>query len=143
MSQLIRILLRFVAISFGFTAACLTAAIVFAFLSDFIRPDDFETYNNIELGISLAIMLTGISTKFAQIAFIPAFIAIIIFEIKAIRDWIVYLLSAAAISIMALLTFESEFTDYGKVAIYAVSAMAGGFLYWLFVGQRAGKWRNS
>lgn len=141
MSQLIKIFLRFVTVSFGFTAACLSAAIVFAFLSGFIKPDDFETYNNFELGISLTIMLTGLSAKFAQIAFIPAFFAIIIFEIKAIQDWIVYLISAAVISMIAIFTFEPEFFEFNRAAIYAASAMAGGFIYWLFVGQRAGKWR--
>lgn len=142
MSQLIRIFLRFVAISFGFAVGCLTTAIVFAFLSGFIRPDDFDTYNNIELGISLTIMLTGLSAKFAQIAFIPAFITIIVFEIKAIQDWIVYLVSAAVISIIALVALEPELINLNKSAIYAASAMTGGFIYWLFVGQRAGKWQR-
>lgn len=142
MSQLIRIFLRFVAISLGFAIGCLTSALVFAFLSGFIRPDDFETYNNAELGISLTIMLIGLSAKFAQIAFIPAFIAIVIFEIKIIQDWIVYLISAAAICIAALFAFAPEFVELNKVAIYTASSMAGGFIYWLFVGQRAGTWQK-
>lgn len=142
MSQLIRIFVRFVAVSLGFTAGCLSTAIVFAFLSGLIRLDDFETYDSIELGISLTIMLTGLTAKFAQIAFMPAFIAIIIFEIKAVRDWIIYLISAAVISIAALYAFDPELIDLSNAAIYAASAMAGGFIYWLFVGQRAGKWRD-
>lgn len=142
MSQLFRIFIRLVTISFGFAAGCLTAALAFAFLSGFIRLDDFETYNNVEMGITLTIMLTGLSAKFAQIAFIPAFIAIIVFEIKAIQDWIVYLVLAAAISIIAVLAFDPGLADLSKVAIYIASAMAGGFIYWLFVGQRAGKWQN-
>lgn len=140
MSQLFRIFIRFVTISFGFAAGCLTAALAFAFLSGFIRLDDFEIYN--DLGISLTIILMGLSAKFAQIAFIPAFIAIIVFEIKAIQDWIVYLVSAAAISIIAILAFNPGLVDLSKAAIYTASAMAGGFIYWLFVGQRAGKWQN-
>ncbi|WP_162653293.1 hypothetical protein [Lentilitoribacter sp. Alg239-R112] len=142
MSQLIRIFLRFVTITFGFTAACIAAATVYAFLSGLIRQDDFETYGSVELGISLTIMLTGLSAKFAQIAFTPAFIVILIFEIKAIRDWIVYLVSAAIISIVALFAFETEIIDFNRAAIYTVSAIIGGFIYWLFVGQRAGKWRD-
>ena len=84
-------------------------------------------------------MLTGLSAKFAQIAFIPAFIAIMVFEIKAIQDWIVYLISAATISIIALFAFGSGQLDFNRVAIYTASAMTGGFIYWLFVGHRAGK----
>lgn len=126
----------------GFAAGCLSTAIVYALLSGLIRLDDFETYNNIELGTWHVIMLTGLTAKFAQVAFTPAFIAIIIFEIKAIRDWIIYLITAAVISIAALYAFDPELIDLSNAAIYAASAMAGGFIYWLFVGQRAGKWRG-
>lgn len=142
MTQLVHLILRFMGIVFGYFVACLTAAGIFAFLSGLITFQDFEIYNDFEVYLALIFSVTALTFQFASIAWIPAFIIILIFEIKSIKDWLYYLSAAGLIAISVLFSPFATTPAQDQALAYIVSAMGGGFIYWLFVGARAGKWRR-
>lgn len=142
MTQILGLIIRFLGISIGFFFACLVAALVYAFISGLITVGDFDTYNDVEVMIALLLNLVVLTTSFAQLAFVPAFICIIIFEIKRVRDWLYYIVASALIALAVLFFPQSPDGSASDALLYIASAMVGGFIYWLFVGQRAGNWQR-
>ncbi len=142
MTQLVHLILRFMGIVFGYFVACLTAAGIYAFLSGLITFQDFETYNDFEVYLALVFSVSALTFQFANIAWIPAFIIILIFELKSIKDWLYYLSASGLIAISILFSPFATPAAEDQALAYIVSAMGGGFIYWLFVGARAGKWRT-
>lgn len=128
-------------IVFGYFIACVTAALIFAFLSGLIILQDFETYNDFEVYLALVLTVGTLTFQFANLAWIPAFIVILVFELRSIKDWLYYLVTAGLITIAILFSPFASVSTQNDALAYVVSAMAGGFIYWLLVGGRAGSWR--
>lgn len=141
MTQLVRLIVRFMGIVFGYFIACVTAALIFAFLSGLIILQDFETYNDFEVYLALVLTVGTLTFQFANLAWIPAFIVILVFELRSIKDWLYYLVTAGLITIAILFSPFASVSTQNDALAYVVSAMAGGFIYWLLVGGRAGSWR--
>lgn len=141
MTQLVRLIIRFMGIVFGYFIACVTAALIFAFLSGLIILQDFETYNDFEVYLALVLTVGTLTFQFANLAWIPAFIVILVFELRSIKDWLYYLVTAGLITIAILFSPFASVSTQNDALAYVVSAMAGGFIYWLLVGGRAGSWR--
>lgn len=141
MTQLLRLILRFMGIVFGYFIACITAALIFAFLSGLITLQDFEIYHDFEVYLALMLTVGTLTFQFANLAWIPAFIVILIFELKSIKDWLYYLVTASLMTIAILFSPFAHITAQNDALAYIVSAMAGGYIYWLLVGGRAGNWQ--
>lgn len=141
MTQLVRLIIRFMGIVFGYFIACVTAALIFAFLSGLIILQDFETYNDFEVYLALVLTVGTLTFQFANLAWIPTFIVILVFELRSIKDWLYYLVTAGLITIAILFSPFASVSTQNDALAYVVSAMAGGFIYWLLVGGRAGSWR--
>jgi hypothetical protein len=142
MTQLLRLVFRFFSITVAFFLACVTAALVYAFLSGLIKMQDFAIYSEVETYLALSLNVAILSTEFAQISFVPAYLCIIAFEIKQVRDWLIYLMTGGAISLLAPFIQSNPEFILPKTAYLVASAMAGGLIYWLFCGQRAGHWHR-
>lgn len=142
MTLLLRLILRTFAIAIGFYFACLCASLTYTFLSGLVRFDDFATYGNLDTSIALMLSTIGLGSQFASIAFFPALVFIAFAELKNISDWLIYTLVSGAIAFLAPFAFFDQGFDFSASLLYVVSAMLGGLIYWLFVGQRAGNWRN-
>lgn len=142
MTQLIKLVFRFFSITMSFFLACVTAALVYAFLSGLIKLQDFAIYGEVDTYFALSLNVAILSTEFAQVSFVPAFLCIIAFEIKQIRDWLIYLITGGAISLFAPFIQSNPEFILPKTAYLVASAMAGGLIYWLFCGQGAGHWHR-
>ena len=141
MTQLVRLIIRFMGIVFGYFIACIAAALIFAFLSGLITTQDFEIYHDFEVYLTLILTVGALTFQFANMAWIPAFILIIVFELRSIKDWLYYLVASALITIAILFSPFAAISAQNDALAYIVSAMAGGFIYWILVGGRAGNWR--
>lgn len=142
MSHILSILLRVIVMVIGFLFACIVAASCFLFLAGLFKSTDFTNYGVSETWFLLVISIAGYTAHFANAALVPAGLFIIYAEITSIRDWLKYVLAAALSAIIMIVGFSTTEMDLKRASIYVVVSMIGGYAYWLFVGQRAGKWRE-
>jgi hypothetical protein len=85
------------------------------------------------------------------VAFVPALVLIAIAETFDIRSIFYYTLAGAAIGLFAYygsnisVALENT-TDLPPVSfglqLVAAAGIIGGFVYWLFAGRNAGRWKN-
>jgi hypothetical protein len=82
------------------------------------------------------------------IGFLPVLLVIVITEGLALRSIVVYGVIGAALALAAAYGFD--FAGYvgppGSDAarereVFAAAGIAGGLVYWLFAGRRAGVWK--
>lgn len=150
MSDILRLLVRMFAITFGFFIGCLAAGLAYAFLARLIRPEDFGRFSELELTVTLAIGVLGVASLFARAALLPAFIIIAIFEFWRRRDWLSHALAGGAIALaaagMPLATGTDPATSIEPVQLIAIDVacgIIGASIYWLFAGRNAGRWLPS
>jgi hypothetical protein len=142
MAVLVRIMMAFVA----YILACVAASIIFTIGT--LTPEWDELAS---LGMPTLVLwaTVGISaTVIATMAFMPALLLIALAEGFAWRSSILY---AALGGVLALaLSYGLDFAGYvgdpgGPLVhgreVMAASGIAGGFVYWLFAGRRAGSWK--
>jgi hypothetical protein len=147
MDSLLRLLLRFIVVPFGYLAAVLAGACVILFgswqfgaalLSE--NPDKFSygVFGTVLAGPILFVML-------AAIMWLPGAIGILISEAFAIRSWIFHALNGAASAWLGWQMFTMF--DKGNAAplneprFVIAAGLAGGFAYWAVAGWNAGFWK--
>lgn len=134
----------------GYWLACIAASLVLAlgtfgpqwgmfFASFGLRPPEQSAAEWIVVGIgALVISIVG---------FLPALLAIVIAEGFALRSVIVYGVIGGALALA--LAFGLDFAGYIGPAdvdvvrereVFAAAGIAGGLVYWLFAGRKAGIW---
>jgi hypothetical protein len=148
MSLLARIVMAFIAYVF----ACIAAALVLTIGS--FAPDWNELM--ISLGLYSAAeqsaalwWLTGVAAIIIfMIGFLPAALVIALTEGLALRSSIVYGVVGAALALA--MAYGLDFAGYltspdGDIArnreVFAAAGIAGGLVYWLIAGRRAGAWK--
>ncbi|TDH37697.1 hypothetical protein E2A64_00690 [Pseudohoeflea suaedae] len=140
------LIIRFIAIGFGYLVACLGAGISYVFLSGLVRPEDFGRVPGIEITFTLIVGVIGVSAAFGRAALLPAFLAIGILEVTARRDWLYFvvggMLIGAATGAFAIAGSEGEAVAW-PLAVSAVAGAVGGSVYWLFAGRSSGSWLPS
>lgn len=140
------LLIRFIAIGFGYLIACLGAGIAYVFLSGLIRPEDFGRVPGIEITFTLIVGVIGVSSVFGRAALLPALLAIGILEITHRRDWLYFgiggLMIGAATGAVAMTNSAGEAIAW-PLAVAAVSGAVGGSVYWLITGRSSGSWLPS
>jgi hypothetical protein len=148
MSVLARIVMAFTAYVF----ACIAAALVLTIGS--FAPDWNELM--ISLGLNSAAAqsaalwwITGVAAMMIfLIGFLPAALVIALTEGLALRSSIVYGVVGAALALA--MAYGLDFAGYLTAPdtdiarnreVFAAAGIAGGLVYWLIAGRRAGTWK--
>ncbi|MBV6649580.1 MAG: hypothetical protein KI789_07645 [Hoeflea sp.] len=152
MSDILRLLIRMIAITLGFFVGCLAAGLAYAFLARLVVPDDFGRFSELELTVTLVVGVFGVASLFARAVLLPAFAVIAIFEFWRRRDWLSYALAGAVIALMAT-AFPMATAISGApgaaidparmIAIHMACGIIGASIYWLLTGRSAGRWLPS
>lgn len=89
-----------------------------------------------------ALLFTGFVAP--SLTALPAIFAVVVGEVLSVRSWIYYLVTGGA-SLAAIPLLASTATNGPMalpaaeyVTIFATAGFAGGFIYWLLAGARAG-----
>ncbi|MEQ8480256.1 MAG: hypothetical protein RIC18_06335 [Hoeflea sp.] len=151
MGDILRMLGRMFAIMFGFSAACLAAGASYVFLARLVVPADFGRVDELELTVTLAVGILGVSALFARAMLMPALAAIAIFEFMRLRDWLSQALASAglALAVAGLPMLSGNGVSDGArdpvwmAAIILACAIIGATFYWLLAGRNAGRWLPS
>ena len=140
------IIVRVMVVILAYVMACAAASIILTIGTLTPEWDDLTS-----LGLQSAAVwsIVAVSTVFvAAIAMVPALLVIALAEGFAWRSSVVY---AALGGVLALaLSYGLDFARYiadpgsdlaREREVLAASGIAGGFVYWLFAGRKAGSWK--
>jgi hypothetical protein len=149
MTALFRIMMMFV----GYVWACIAAALVLALGT--LTPQwnsFFAAWGLQSPHAQSAAMWTvvGLGALFIfAVGLLPTLLVIVITEGFALRSIVVYGVIGAALGLA--MAYGLNFSDYlatpGSDAarereVFAASGIAGGLVYWLFAGRKAGLWND-
>jgi hypothetical protein len=142
------VMVRILAVIFAYALACIAASIVVTIGTLTPQWDDWSS-----LGLPPAALWAVVAVGAAIIggtAMLPTLLLIVLAEAFAWRSSLVY---AALGGILALtLAYGLDFAGYvfmpgGELAhegeVLAAAGIAGGFVYWLFAGRKAGTWKTA
>jgi hypothetical protein len=148
MTALFRIIMMFV----GYLWACIAASLVLALGT--LTPEWDYFFRSLGLQspeVQSAAMWTvvGLGALIIFVAgFLPTLLVIIVTEGFAIRSILVYGVIGAALALV--MAFGLDFAGYHappdidiarEREVFAAAGIAGGMVYWLFAGRRAGSWK--
>jgi hypothetical protein len=148
MSVLARIIMAFL----GYGLACIAAALVLTLGS--LAPNWNEVMAPLgpDAGAAESIALWSVTGLAAiiifSVGFLPAMLAIALTEGLALRSVVVYGVVGAGLSLA--MAYGLDFAGYiatpeGDLArnreVFAAAGIAGGLVYWLVAGRRAGAWK--
>ncbi|MAZ83799.1 MAG: hypothetical protein CME90_09355 [Hoeflea sp.] len=140
------LIIRFIAIGFGYLIACLGAGISYVFLSGLIRPEDFGRVPGVEITFTFIVGVIGVSAAFGRAALLPALLLIGVLELTARRDWLYFaiggMLIGATTGAFAISNSVGEAVAW-PLAVSAVAGAVGGSVYWLITGRSSGSWLPS
>jgi hypothetical protein len=142
MAVLVRIMMVFLAYILG----CVAASIILTIGTLTPEWDDLAS-----MGMSTLVLWSTVGVGaaiIAGIAFMPALLIIALAEGFAWRSSILYaaLGGALALSLSYGLDFAGYVGEPGSPLVrerevFAAAGIAGGFVYWLFAGRKAGFWK--
>ena len=145
-------LTRIVMAFFGYLLACIAAALVLTLGSLAPNWNDLMAPFGPHAGAAETIALwsvTGMASIIIfSVGFLPAMLAIALTEGLALRSAVVYGVIGAALSLA--MAYGLDFAGYIAAAggdlvrnreVFAASGIAGGLVYWLVAGRRAGAWK--
>jgi hypothetical protein len=139
--------MRVIRVLFGFVAACLAAAVTLVLF----------VYTPVELAGLPSGMIAGrvaeaatfalvISPHVATFAALPALVAVVAGERRAISSWTYYVLVGIGVAVLGFLTQHlTEAPDQTTIlqnyalAAFLAAGFAGGFVYWLLSGRFLGR----
>ena len=140
------IILRILTVIVGYILACIAASIVLTIATLTPQGDDLSL-----LGLPSAVLWSVVGVGAAFIAAIttpPALLVIALAEGFAWRSVLVYAVLGCvlALSLSSGLDFAGYAGEPGSSLarereVIAAAGIAGGFVYWLFAGRRAGGWK--
>ena len=148
MSVIARIIMAFL----GYGFACIAAALVLTLGSlapnwnEVVTPlgPDGAAFQSIALW-----SVTGIAAVIIfSVGFLPAFLVIALAEGLALRSTVIYGVVGALLALA--MAYGLDFAGYiatseGGLAhnreVFAAAGIAGGLVYWLIAGRRAGAWK--
>lgn len=149
MADILRLIARMFVITLGFFAAFLAAGTAFVFLARLVVPEDFGRIDELELTVTLAVGILGVSSLFARAMLLPAFAAIVGFEFFKLRDWLSHALAGGLLALAAasLPLAGTGAANAGNpawdIAIRIACGIIGATLFWLIAGRNAGRWLPS
>jgi hypothetical protein len=146
------VLFRIMLIFAGYMAACIAASLVLALGT--LGPEWNDLFVSFGLNSPHAqstamwfIVGLGAVIIFA-VGFLPTLLVIALAEGLALRSIVVYGVIGGALALT--MAYGLDFAGYiaspgGDLArereVFAAAGIAGGFVYWLFAGRKAGVWK--
>src|SRR3974390_1672610 len=148
MSVLARIMMAFL----GYVLACIAASLVLTLGSLAPNWNEVTAPLGPQAGASESIALWSVTGLAAiiifSVGFLPALLAIALAEGLALRSAVIYGIVGALLALA--MAYGLDFAGYfasseGDLArnreVFAAAGIAGGLVYWLIAGRRAGVWR--
>lgn len=148
MTALFRITMMFV----GYVWACIAASLVLALGTLTPQWDYFFRslgMQSPEVRSAAMWIVVGLGALIIfVVGFLPTLLVILITEGFALRSVVVYGVIGAALALV--MAFGLDFAGYRAPAdidiarereVFAAAGIAGGMVYWLFAGRRAGAWQ--
>lgn len=148
MTALFRIMMMFV----GYVWACIAAALVLALGT--LTPEWNDLFASLGMQsphAQSAAMWTVVGLGafvIFVVGFLPVLLVIVIAEGFALRSVVVYGVIGGALALA--MGYGLDFAGYAAPAnvdiarereVFAAAGIAGGLVYWLFAGRRAGSWK--
>jgi hypothetical protein len=140
------VLVRIMVVFFAYILGCVAASIILTIGTLTPEWDDLAS-----MGMSSLVVWSTVGVGaiiIASIAFMPTLLVIALAEGFAWRSSILY---AALGGVLALsLSYGLDFAGYigepgsplaHEREVFAAAGIAGGFVYWLFAGRKAGSWK--
>jgi hypothetical protein len=148
MTALFRIVMMFV----GYVWACIAASLVLTLGTLTLEWNSFFDALGLQSAhAQSAAMWTVVGLGAAVIfvvGFLPSLLAIALAEGLALRSIVVYGVIGGALTLAAAygLDFFRDVAPLGsdlarEREVFAAAGIAGGLVYWLFAGRRAGQWK--
>ena len=138
-----RLLGRILWVLFAFVTASTAAALVVTVGS--LEPDAADPGSGVVLDEAVGLIVGVSALLITVLTLIPAVVLIAIAEAFRLRSFAFYALAGAAIACYGGLGrgFTSELRFDHASEVLAASGIAGGLIYWLLAGRRAGAWRDA
>lgn len=140
-----RLILRFLAIAFGYFVAALFAGISYVFLTGIVRPEDFGAIDPAELTFTLIVSTIGVASIMGRAALLPALVIIAAFEFFKRRDWLSHALAGGVIGAGLGAGAYADGADFAasRLAIHMACGIIAASVYWFLIGRNAGYWLPS
>jgi hypothetical protein len=142
MAVLVRIMMMFLA----YILACIAASIILTIGTLTPEWDDLAAGDMPSVAVWAIVMVSAV--VIGAIAMMPALLVIALAEGFAWRSSLVYAALGGALALS--LSYGLDFAGYVGNAdstlarereVLAAAGIAGGFVYWLFAGRKAGSWK--
>jgi len=140
------VLVRIAMIVLAYILACVAASLILTIGTLAPEWDDL-TALGMQSVVVWAVVMVG-AAAIGGIAMLPALLVIALTEGLTLRSSLIY---AALGGVLALsLSYGLGFAGYGgepgsplvrQREVLAAAGIAGGFVYWLFAGRKAGSWK--
>jgi hypothetical protein len=140
------VLVRIAMIVLAYVLACITASLILTIGTLTPEWDDL-TALGMQSVVVWGVVMVG-AAVIGGIAMLPALLVIALTEGFTLRSSLIY---AALGGVLALsLSYGLDFAGYSGDAenppvrereVLAAAGIAGGFVYWLFAGRKAGSWK--
>jgi hypothetical protein len=139
------VLVRIAMIFLGYVLACIAASLILTIGTLTPQWDDFTALGMQSVAVWAVVMV--FAAAIGAIAMMPALLVIALAEGFAWRSSLIYAALGGALALS--LSFGLDFAGYGsgpesplvrEREVLAAAGIAGGFVYWLLAGRKAGSW---
>ena len=141
------VLARIVVVIFAYLLACIAASIVFTIGILTPELDGSALFASRDDALGVVIALTAL--LFALLALLPALLVIVLSEGFALRSSLLYAALGCVVVLSVIYSLnatgyvgELNVSDGHTREVLAATGIAGGLVYWLFAGRRAGLWKQ-
>ena len=142
------VLVHVIMVIFAYVLACIAASIV---LTIGTLAPDWDEINQLGaqspdfLSVALWSVVAASSAGIAIVAFVPTLLMVVLAEGLALRSIVVYGVLGGALALVTSygLDFAGFFGPQDSLVVHerevlAAAGIAGGLVYWLFAGRKAG-----
>ena len=137
---------RLLVMFFAYILACIAASAVFTFGMLTLDWDDLSSAGLPPAAGLVAIVVVAVII--GVIAALPTALVVVIAEAFAWRSVLFYAVLGGALALILSYGLDvprkisqSDAFLLRELQLFAASGIAGGFVYWLFAGRRAGAWK--
>jgi hypothetical protein len=139
------VLVRIAMIFLGYVLACIAASLILTIGTLTPQWDDFTALGMQSVAVWAVVMV--FAAAIGAIAMMPALLVIALAEGFAWRSSLIYAALGGALALS--LSLGLDFAGYGggpgnplvrEREVLAAAGIAGGFVYWLLAGRKAGSW---
>lgn len=132
----------------GYVAAC-AAAGLFATVAVLMNAPALGASPGFDVLVQFLLLGWFGTTLIAlPVALIPAAVFVVLGEGLKLTSPILYVIAGAVVALLPTILHPTPATDtqpvqfsFDFVALFFASGVAGGFVYWMIAGRRAGRWQ--